>query len=207
MTAAMWGRSALLLAGLALAGLVLRGAGLSDGIAAAGANGPAAFVALGALLCTVGVPRQVVAFAGGSAFGFWPGAGLALVCEVIGAAVDYGWAHGVARDWARRRIGSAGRIARLHAALVARPFVVTLVLRLLPVGNNVLLNLAAGTAALPLLRFLAASALGYVPQTVVFALLGQGVQVDRSVQVMGAIALFAVSAGLGWALMRRTRLA
>ena len=203
MSAGTMARSVLLIAGLVLAGVILRSAGIEGGITAAGTRGPAAFVGMGALLCTVGMPRQVVAYAAGLAFGFWTGMALALLCEVIGAAADFAWARVIARDWAIRRLGTGGRIARVHRTLTARPFTATLTLRLLPIGNNLALNLLAGVGSIPLCPFIAASALGYLPQTVVFALLGEGVQVDRTIQIVLAAGLFVVSMGLGWLLMRR----
>ena len=60
-------------------------------------------------------------------------------------------------------------------------------------------------AAISAVPFLAASALGYVPQTVVFALLGKGVRVDGAWQLALAVALFAVSVVIGLALLRRHR--
>ncbi len=53
--------------------------------------------------------------------------------------------------------------------------------------------------------FLLASAIGYVPQTVVFALLGGGVRVDRGEQLLLAAALFVLASVLGLWLMRRMR--
>jgi len=73
------------------------------------------------------------------------------------------------------------------------------------VGNNLVLNLLAGVSGLRPLPFLAASALGYLPQTVVFALLGKGVRVDGAWQLALAGVLLALSIGLGLWLMRRHR--
>jgi len=58
----------------------------------------------------------------------------------------------------------------------------------------------AGIAASP---FLAGSAVGYLPQTAVFALLGKGVRVDGAWQIGLAAALFAASVGIGFGLLRR----
>ena len=55
--------------------------------------------------------------------------------------------------------------------------------------------------------FLAGSALGYVPQTVIFALLGSGIGVADWVQVAIGAALFAASVLLGVILLRRYRAA
>jgi uncharacterized membrane protein YdjX (TVP38/TMEM64 family) len=93
----------------------------------------------------------------------------------------------------------------LRDILAGSPFNATLALRLLPVGNNLALNLLAGMAAIGLVPFLAASAIGYLPQTVVFALLGKGVRVDGAWQLALAVALFVVSAAIGFLLLRRHR--
>jgi len=199
-------RPVLLVVGLVGAGLLLRGTGLGD-FEHAGQHGPLAFVLLGALACAVGVPRQAVAYAGGLAWGFWPGVVLGLAAQVLGCAATLAWSRLIARRWAarwlRRRAG--GRLARLDAFLARNPFTATLTLRLLPAGSNVVLNLAAGVSAVPAGPFLAASALGYVPQTAVFALLGGGVRVEHALQVALACALFAASLALGAALLRRSR--
>ena len=53
--------------------------------------------------------------------------------------------------------------------------------------------------------FLAASALGYLPQTVVFVLLGSGVRVGKAEQLALAAALFVAASLIGLYLLRRTR--
>ncbi len=198
-------RPTLLFLGLIVAGLALRGLGLDAGVEAAGRNGPVAFLAAGAAACAVGVPRQVVAYSGGLAFGFWPGAALALVAEALGCAADLFWARLAARSWAARWLTRAGggRLDRLHRFLVANAFTATLTLRLLPVGSNLVLNLLAGVSNVAAGPFLLASVLGYVPQTAVFALLGGGVRVSQGTQVALAVALLAASTALGLLLLRR----
>lgn len=212
-------RPALLMLGLVAAGVALRDLGLDARIAAAGENGPLAYLAAGALACAFGVPRQVVAYAGGLAFGFWPGAALALLAEALGCAANFFTARRLARRWAERWLrrsgnngsangdpgigGLGGRLDRLDRFLSARTFTATLTLRLLPLGSNIALNLLAGVSGVAAGPFLLASVLGYIPQTAVFALLGGGVRVSQGVQVALAAALFAISIGLGVLLLRR----
>ncbi len=198
----LW-KPALLLAGLAAAGLVLRSGVGRAALDAPAQAGPLAFVVLGALACAVGVPRQVVAYAGGLGFGTWPGCALAMLAEVCGCAVTFFWARLVARDWAARRL--RGRLARLDEQLRRHPFGATLTLRLLPVGSNVLLTLMAGVSAVAAMPFLLASAIGYLPQTIVFALIGGGTRVDRTAQLLLGLALFVLASALGIWLMRRIR--
>jgi uncharacterized membrane protein YdjX (TVP38/TMEM64 family) len=200
-------RPVLLLAGLVLVGLLLRGGMehrlLDPAAIAPGVAGEAGFALAGALLCAVGVPRQAVAFAGGYAYGALGGGLLSLLAQMLGCAASFLWARLLARDWARRRV--RGRLARLDAFLAANPFWATLSLRLLPVGSNILLNLLAGVSGVAAAPFLAATLLGYLPQTIIFALLGGGVQVGHAAQVAVAIVLFVGSMAGGLLLLRRTR--
>jgi uncharacterized membrane protein YdjX (TVP38/TMEM64 family) len=207
-------RLVVLACGLAAAGLVLREIGLTPDagwveqwVRGRGVVGDLVFIAVGAAATAAGVPRQGVAFLAGYAFGALEGTMVALAATVLGCAVSYGWARLVGRDWAERRLaGRFGhRLRPLRDALAGSPFGATLALRLLPIGNNLALNLLAGMAGIPMLPFVVASALGFVPQTVVFALLGKGVRVDGAWQLALAVALFAVSVAIGLALLRRHR--
>ncbi len=203
---------AVLAIGLVGAGLLLREIGLAPGTAwvdrwvlGQGLAGDLVFVAIGAAATAAGAPRQGVAFLGGYAFGVVEGTALSLAAQVVGCAISYLWARAVGRGWAERRLaGRFGhRLRPLRDVLAGSPFGATLALRLLPVGNNLALNLLAGMAGISLLPFLAASAIGYLPQTVVFALLGKGIRVDGAWQLGLGAALFVVSAAIGLMLLRR----
>jgi uncharacterized membrane protein YdjX (TVP38/TMEM64 family) len=209
-------RLGLLAAGLLAAGWVLREAGGLPGttwvdstIRDGGLWGEAVFLAVGAALTAAGVPRQGVAFLGGYAYGAVLGTALALLAQLMGCALSFFWARWTGRRWAERRMqGRFGhRLRPVRDALAENPFGATLALRLLPVGNNLALNLLAGMAGLRAAPFLLGSALGYLPQTVVFALLGKGIRVDGAWQLGLALVLFAVSIGIGFRLLRRHRAA
>ncbi len=198
-------RAALFLAGLVAAGLALRLLGTGFLAARPTPLGAAAFFAVGAALTAFGLPRQAVAFAAGYAFGAWGGILLAMGAQLAGCCADFWWARAVARDWAAKRL--RGRLARLDRVLTTKPFTATLTLRLLPVGNNLLLNLLGGLSGLPALPFFAATLIGYLPQTAIFALAGSGVRVDRSAQLAVGGVLFAASAVLGVVVGRKAFLA
>lgn len=165
--------------------------------------GPVGFLLIAGMACAVGVPRQVTAYAAGLGFGLWTGCAVALAAQILGCAVDFVWARTIARDWAARRM--RGRLAKLDAALARHPFSATLTLRLLPIGSNVALNLLAGVSGVAVAPFLAASLLGYMPQTLVFVLLGSGVNVGHGTQIGLAVALFAIATIAGVWLLRRVR--
>jgi uncharacterized membrane protein YdjX (TVP38/TMEM64 family) len=206
----------LLAAGLLAAGAILRELGGVPGTAWVdrsirdeGLWGELVFILVGAALTAGGLPRQSIAFLGGYAFGVALGSAVAMVAQLLGAAAAYAWARLLGRDWAERRLrGRFGhRLRPVRDALSENPFQATLALRLLPVGSNIALNLLAGMAGLRVLPFLAASALGYLPQTVVFALLGKGIRVEGTWQLVLGGVLMVVSVGIGWWLLRRHKAA
>lgn len=204
-------RLAVLGCGLALAGLTFRALApdLLDGrlahlFSTRTPMGIAGFALVATLACAVGMPRQAVCFAAGLAFGAAGGSAVAEAATVAACLLDFGWARLVARDWARRRIlARVRRLAELDAILAAMPFTAVLTLRLLPVGNSLLLSMVAGLSRAAVLPFTLATALGALPQTVVFALLGSGIAVGHVARIVVAAFLFAASAVLGLMLMRR----
>lgn len=207
-------RLLLLALGLAAGGVLLKSLGAAPGtewvdtyVLGQGLLGDAVFVLAGAALTAVGVPRQGLAFLAGYAFGAVEGTALAMAAQILGCGAAYAWARAIGQPWAEARLaGRFGhRLRPMRDVLVGSPFGTTLALRLLPIGNNLAVNLLAGMAAVPALAFLAASALGYLPQTVIFALLGKGIRVDGAWQMGLAAVLFVVSVLIGLWLLRRHR--
>jgi uncharacterized membrane protein YdjX (TVP38/TMEM64 family) len=172
-------------------------------LAQGGIKGQTLFLLLATFLTAIGLPRQIPAFAAGYAFGPVYGTVLALVAQVLACSLDFIWARAIGQEFVRRRFGK--RLAWVDKTLTRHPFVATLTLRLMPVGNNLLLNLAAGLSSVRMLPFLAGSALGFIPQTVVFALFGQGSAPSHERMLTVGIGMFVVSALLGLFLLRRAR--
>jgi uncharacterized membrane protein YdjX (TVP38/TMEM64 family) len=208
------GKLLLLATGLVLGGLLLRALGATPGtewvdryVRDQGLLGETVFVLAGAAATAAGVPRQAIAFLAGYAFGTLMGVALALLAALLGCVGVFLWARAVGQGWVERRMeGRFGpRLRPLVALLRENAFGATLALRLFPVGSNLALNALAGMAGIAALPFLAASALGYLPQTLVFALLGKGVRVDGAWQMGLSALLLALSVGLGLWLMRRHR--
>lgn len=168
-----------------------------------GLDGELLFVGLGMLATAVGFPRQVIAFMGGYAFGFLQGTVLGVLATTLGCLATFIYARWFGRALIVDRL--SGRIAKVDAFVMDNPFTMTLLIRLLPVGSNVLTNLAAGMSSVPATPFLVASMLGFVPQTLVFALVGSGVNVDPIWRIGLGMVLFVVSAVLGVYLYRRLR--
>jgi uncharacterized membrane protein YdjX (TVP38/TMEM64 family) len=168
-----------------------------------GLLGEVIFVAVAAAAMSVGLPRQVPSFFGGYAFGFGLGVVLALAATVLGAIVSFFSARFLSRRVFRS--GDAGSLGRIGAFLSRETFRAAILLRLLPVGHNLGTNIAAGVSGVRLWPFLAGSAVGYLPQTAIFALMGSGVTVEPTLRVAIAVALFVVSSLIGLHLALRYR--
>lgn len=168
-----------------------------------GLSGELLFLGLGMLATAVGFPRQVIAFMGGYAFGFTYGSLLGVLATVLGCVTTFVYARLFGRGLVAHRLG--GRIAKVDAFVRDNPFTMTLLIRLLPVGSNVATSLAAGVSSVAALPFLLGSAVGFVPQTLVFALVGSGVSVDPVWRIGLGTVLFVVSGALGVYLYRSLR--
>ncbi|MGE5540292.1 MAG: TVP38/TMEM64 family protein [Gemmatimonas sp.] len=168
-----------------------------------GLSGEVLYVAVGAVLTAVGFPRQAVCFLGGYAFGFGLGTVLGTVASVIGCALAFFYARLMGRSFVLHRFPE--RIRHIDDFLHANPFSMTLLVRLLPVGSNVVTNLAAGVSGVRAVPFVIGSGVGYLPQTIIFALLGSGIHVAPATRIATSVALFVISGMLGVWLFRRYR--
>jgi uncharacterized membrane protein YdjX (TVP38/TMEM64 family) len=168
-----------------------------------GASGRLLFVAVGTVAVAVGMPRQAVCFLAGYAFGPGPGTALATVASLAGCVVCFLYARLLGRGLVLHRFSE--RVRRLDGFLRDNPLTMTMLVRFLPVGSNLLTNLVAGVSAVRLLPFAAGTLIGYLPQTIVFALLGSGIQVQSLWLTTMSIVLFVLSALLGVFLYRRLR--
>jgi len=167
----------------------------------AGPGGGLGLVAAGTLYCALGLPRQFMCLAAGMAFGVLDGIVLATLATVGGAVLSFSWSRWVARAWIRRRFAAV--IARMDGFIQAGPFLSVLMLRLMPVGSSLLVNIVAGISRIGLAPFALATLLGSLPQGTVFVLLGAGTRLGHADQIILAVGLFAVSGMLGVWLMRR----
>jgi uncharacterized membrane protein YdjX (TVP38/TMEM64 family) len=168
-----------------------------------GMTGQLLFVAAGGLATALAVPRNVISFLGGYAFGLAQGILLALLAEIIGCLLTFSCARTFARRLVRERLGA--RVRRIEDFLAANPFSMTLLVRLVPVGNNFLTNIAAGVSRVRALPFLLGSLLGYLPKTFVFALAGSGIDSGAHLRVALAVVVFMISGSIGAWLYRRFR--
>ncbi len=165
-----------------------------------GIAGYALACAASSLLMALGAPRQMIAAIAGYALGVVPGTLFALLCSVTALSLTYGAALFLFQPTLQRRLGVRGK--RLSRWLSIATFRKTLVVRLAPVGNNFLTNLLAGAMGIHYGKFLTGSLLGYLPQTVIFALVGSGIALAQWQQLVLGGLLLALASALGAYLLK-----
>lgn len=127
----------------------------------------------GILFTACGGPRQLIALLFGCLFGATLGISYTMLCIAASAAITY-W---LARIALKQPLGKyfPKKLQRFEQFVQIRPFGKILLLRLLPIGNNLLTNLCSGIISVPFQAFFLGSVLGYLPQTLIFALIGSGI--------------------------------
>ena len=132
------------------------------------------YVTLYALVVAFSVPEAaVVTVAGGLLFGTLLGGALAVVGSTIGAVVLFLVARTAFAEVVARR--ARGLIDRIRPGLQRDGFSYLLALRLVPAVPFWLVNLGAALCGMRLFPYAAATLLGVIPATFVFAWIGQGV--------------------------------
>ena len=165
-----------------------------------GVTGMLLFVSVCVLLGSIGLSRQLIAFLGGYAFGFSNGFILSMLAVVGACLTTYTLSRGVLQRFLYGRLPA--RVQRIDRVLNDNTISMAMLLRLLPLGSNWVINIAAGASSVRVVPFLLGSALGYIPQMVIFSLVGSGTRVSQFWQVAIAMALFVVAAVIGMALYR-----
>ncbi len=154
--------------------------------------GISSFVMLGAIAAAIGLPRQLIALIAGYSFGLLQGILLAISSISLGALLTFWFARFFARPWVQRRFPEA--TCKIDNFITEQPFLKILTIRFLPFGTNMLTNLVAGTTKLSAMIFFSASFLGFLPQSTLFVMAGNGLNINSSSQVILSTVLLACSA-------------
>ncbi|MBC3766951.1 TVP38/TMEM64 family protein [Neptunicella marina] len=170
-----------------------------------GIQGIGYYVLITAIAASIGAPRQLLAFLGGYAFGFVNGTLLSTIATTLGCALTFHVARFLLRPAIKRKYGH--RTQKVDVFLTQQPMLKTIIIRLLPVGNNMVTNLVAGVTHIKARYFITGSAIGYLPQMAIFALMGKGIVVLSTWKIALSVLLFFVSSYLSWHLYRQYKAA
>ena len=128
------------------------------------------FVLLYAGLSAIALPISPLAYAAGAVFGFWRASVLVWLGSILGAAAGYYLASGVLAKPARRLLGNYN--AKLREIKRGNVFLTALRLQLMPIIPFGAFNYAAAISKLDLFRFLAGTAVGIIPGTLLATFIG-----------------------------------
>lgn len=157
-------------------------------------------LAVGALFTAVGGPRQVIAFVFGFALGGIYGGLFSTLAALLGCVLAFYVARLTIRSSLQHRFGR--RLQKFEALIIDKTWLKVLMIRLLPVGSNLLTNLFAGSTHVPLGGFMLGSVLGYLPQMLIFSFAGAGIGLSDHYQLGISIGLFIISSIIGAYLYR-----
>ena len=169
----------------------------------AGWLGPAAFVSIYVAWTVVLLPGVVPTLAGGALFGVLAGSLLSLTGAVIGATLAFMIARHVGRGPIKELGGARGE--RLERWLARHGFVALVYARLVPIVPFNILNYAAGLAGMSTRSYVLATALGIIPGTVAYTVLGSSATHPGSVPFVVSLAAVALLTLIVGAVTRRRR--
>ena len=159
----------------------------------------AIFSGLYVLQTTFSLPGgALLTLTGGFLFGSFLGTLIVVVPATLGATMAFLVARYLLRDWVERKFGD--RLEAFQRGFAKNAFSYLLTLRLIPLFPFFLVNLVSGLTRIRLGTYAAATALGIIPGTFIFANAGRQLGSINSLNdvaspsVLGAFGLFALFA-------------
>lgn len=153
-----------------------------------GLYGPLLFIMISGLGTVIGVPRLLVSAVAGFAFDIIPALVIALASTMVGCMISFYYARLMGRSVIQDSMSL--RMRTFEKVLIEHDFLAAIGIRALPVSNNSIVNLLAGVTGIRPLNYFAGSAIGYLPLTVVFVLIGSGIQQDLTGRIALSLALY-----------------
>ena len=166
-----------------------------------GSTGPVLLMVLMVIAVVVGpIPTLPVSATAGLAFGVVTGTMIAATGALIGAMAAFWIARCLGREIICRKFPDNPVLARDGSQRFLTMMI--LLTRLIPVFSFALISYGAGVTAISAWRFAIATFVGMLPMTVVFAGLGNTLQLHPVLTVGAGAAILLVMAWLPWSLSR-----
>ena len=170
-------------------------------------QGPAGIILLFiflSLATAIGLPRQVAAFVSGYSFGGAFGAALATLAATLGCLLTFSVSRHLLSNWVHNKYPK--QTDRVSAFIEQQTLAKTVIIRLLPLGSNLMTNILAGVTRVSAKSYVLGSLLGFIPQMLIFAFAGSGVKLADQQQLYVTAGLFVTIALLGSYLVRQSSL-
>ncbi len=161
-----------------------------------GIEGILIYITVITVFIAMGVPRQICSFAGGYVFGLWQGTLFATIGTAFACILCFSYARFMGQAWIHNKYGH--KLAGFNDFICQSPFLLSLVLRIVPLGSNFITNFLAGISAIPAKSFLGGSIIGFTAQNFIFAMMGSGLQLNNSSNSIYSAMLYLISLCLGY---------
>ena len=169
-----------------------------------GLYGPFLFILLSGAGTVMGVPRLLVSAIAGFVFDLFPAVLIALTSTMVGCVISFYYSRFMGRSIIQDLLSL--RMKNFESLLIEHDFLASIGVRALPISNNSIVNLLAGVTGVRPLHYFAGSAIGYLPLTIVFVLVGSGIQQDLTGRILLSLALYLlIVIPLGYVVQKRLR--
>ncbi len=162
----------------------------------AGIRGILLYIGVVTVVTAVGIPRQLCSLLGGYVFGLWWGTLWATVGTSFACILCFSYARFLGQTWLQKRYRK--KLIILNDFLCQSPFLLTFIVRIVPLGSNFLTNFLAGISLIPARSFFAGSVLGFSVQNFIFAMLGSGLQLHTQTHMLYSTVLYIISLSLAY---------
>ena len=166
-------------------------ASLREDLRGLGAGGAAILFALALTHTVIWYPAEFLDAAAGFVYGFWVSLALLMAAWLVNGIVCYLVGRHAARPLLARWLGEE-RLSGYERAVQRGGVTLLLGVRLVPIVPFSLFSYAAGSARVPIGRFIWTTLVGYLPITAIFAYLGSRLEelsLDDPLLWLGVVAL------------------
>ncbi|MBK6940933.1 MAG: VTT domain-containing protein [Planctomycetes bacterium] len=133
---------------------------------------------------------------------------VAQAATIVGCWINFAYARALGREYVRERLGARFRhLARVLKFIDQHGLMGNILIRSLPVGNCFAMNLLMAVSPVTLATFLIGTAIGTLPSTVVYVLLGNSAHENAATKIglsIGIMVLWCVTYAF-WLWRRRAR--
>jgi uncharacterized membrane protein YdjX (TVP38/TMEM64 family) len=143
-----------------------------DWVGQSGWLGWLGFIVIYTLTCVFFLPGSVLTVGAGAIYGFWGGALLVSISNLVGAVVNFLTSRYLLRGWLNRKFAHNKKFHILDQAIATEGWRIILLSRISPVVPHSIVSYACGLTKLSLAKFSLASWIGFVPISAAYSYAG-----------------------------------
>lgn len=171
----------------------------------AGLVGMGVFAALDVAWVGLLLPGFLLSLVAGATYGPWVGAAITIPATIVGSVLAYLVGRTMLGSVVERRVAKSKKWQAVLNVMAEKGFLPVLLLRLTPMVPYNVLNVVLGGSKIPLRTFVGATAIGIIPNTLLWLFVGASLGAELSVESgMGTVqetGAWARWVGLGAALV------